>query len=194
MPRLTDTQRVLLSAASRRDDGTLLPLPKRVTIETRALTRVLKTLLKKELVIEQPAATEGIPWRESPDGQRFMLVISPAGIDAIGVKQNGEGPKPDKGARQISKASLRRSMRSPRNQRKSAATIGVRPGTKLALLVEMLRHQNGASITEIGAATGWQSHSVRGAISGAVKKKLGLTVSSKLDNTRGRVYRITEAR
>lgn len=193
MARLTDAQRVLLSAAARRDDGTLLPLPKHVTIETRALTRVLKTLLKKELVIEQPAATEGIPWRESPDGQRFMLVISPAGLDAIGVEQNGEEPKLDKGARQKSKASLRRCMRS-RNQRKFAATIGVRPGTKLALLVEMLRHENGASITEIVAATGWQSHSVRGAISGAVKKKLGLTVSSELENTRGRVYRIAEAR
>ena len=49
-----------------------------------------------------------------------------------------------------------------------------RAGTKQALLVEMLRRPEGATIDEIVAATGWQPHTVRGAFAGALKKRLGL--------------------
>ena len=53
----------------------------------------------------------------------------------------------------------------------------------------MLREKRGASIDQLVKATGWQKHSVRGAISGTVKKKLGLKViSEKTDD--GRIYRI----
>ncbi len=54
-----------------------------------------------------------------------------------------------------------------------------RTGTKQAQLIEMLRAPEGASIDEIVAATGWQPHTVRGAIAGALKKKLGLEVTSE---------------
>ena len=67
----------------------------------------------------------------------------------------------------------------------------VRTGTKQAQLIEMLRAPEGASIDEIVAATGWQPHTVRGAIAGALKKKLGLEVTSEKDSQRGRVYRIS---
>jgi hypothetical protein len=54
----------------------------------------------------------------------------------------------------------------------------------------MLRSTNGATIEAVSKATGWQTHSVRGAISGAIKKKLGLTVTStKTDGVR--TYRIS---
>ena len=66
----------------------------------------------------------------------------------------------------------------------------VRAGTKQAGLIEMLRTTEGASIAEIVAATGWQPHTVRGAIAGALKKKLGLHVTSEKVKGRGRVYRI----
>jgi len=54
-----------------------------------------------------------------------------------------------------------------------------RTGTKQALLIDMLRREKGATIEEVVVATGWQSHTVRGAISGALKKKLGLDVGSE---------------
>ena len=63
-------------------------------------------------------------------------------------------------------------------------------GTKQAKLIEMLRAEDGATIEEITAATGWQSHTVRGAMAGALKKKLGLEVTSEKVDGRGRVYRI----
>ena len=54
----------------------------------------------------------------------------------------------------------------------------------------MLRAPEGATIEEIVAATGWQPHTVRGALAGALKKKLGLEVTSEKVEGRGRVYRI----
>jgi hypothetical protein len=54
----------------------------------------------------------------------------------------------------------------------------------------MLRAPKGASIEEIVKAFGWQPHTVRGAIAGALKKKLGLDVTSEKVDSRGRVYRL----
>jgi hypothetical protein len=64
---------------------------------------------------------------------------------------------------------------------------------KIAVLIGLLRQDGGANIEAMMAATGWQAHSVRGAISGAVKKKLGLTVLSEKTEA-GRLYRIAPER
>ena len=53
-----------------------------------------------------------------------------------------------------------------------------RAGTKQALMIDMLKRPEGATVEQIAAATGWQHHTIRGAISGALKKKLGLTVEA----------------
>ena len=50
------------------------------------------------------------------------------------------------------------------------------PGGKLGILVTMLSRKDGATIADLVAATGWQAHSVRGAMSGALGKKRGLTI------------------
>ncbi len=66
----------------------------------------------------------------------------------------------------------------------------VRPGTKQALLIDLLKRKKGATIEKIVEATGWQPHSVRGAISGTLKKKLGLAVTSEKPGDGPRRYRI----
>ena len=66
----------------------------------------------------------------------------------------------------------------------------IRQGTKLARLIDMLRREHGATVAETVAALGWQAHSVRGAISGALKKKRGLIIQSEMRDGRGRIYRI----
>lgn len=60
-----------------------------------------------------------------------------------------------------------------------APATPVAPKGKLGLLVGLMRRPEGAGIDELTTATGWQPHSVRGAISGAVKKNLGLLVQSQ---------------
>ena len=56
----------------------------------------------------------------------------------------------------------------------------------------MLRAPEGATIEEIMAATAWRAHTVRGAMAGALKKKLGLTITSEKVDGRGRTYRIAD--
>ena len=67
-----------------------------------------------------------------------------------------------------------------------------RDGTKEALLIDMLRRPEGATIAQIIAATGWLAHTVRGAFAGALKKKRGLTVTSAKPEGGERVYRLAD--
>jgi hypothetical protein len=68
--------------------------------------------------------------------------------------------------------------------------IPVRPGTKLAALVVALRRPQGGTNLQLMLATGWQPHSVRGAISGLLRKRLGLKVVLTRNAAGERVYRL----
>ena len=65
--------------------------------------------------------------------------------------------------------------------------------TKQQTCLDLLSRQEGATIEELQAATGWQQHSVRGFLAGAVKKKLGLTLLSEKPDAGPRRYRISNA-
>jgi hypothetical protein len=67
-----------------------------------------------------------------------------------------------------------------------------REGSKKAIVLELLRRPEGATLADIQSATGWQPHSVRGFISGALGKKMGLTVESFKTPEGARAYRIAE--
>jgi hypothetical protein len=202
MARLTDTQLVILSAAARREDGAALPLPSSIRADDKARTAALRGLLKARLLAEQPAARDDAAWREGKDGQRLTLVITDAGRATL-----DDGP--DEKARTAalaSKPSVRkgtakkpapkgtgtRATPKPPKVRKggTAATVTGPSGTKQQAMIDLLHRPGGATIEEAMKATGWQAHSVRGFISGALKKKLGLTVDSEKVEDRGRVYRI----
>ncbi len=64
---------------------------------------------------------------------------------------------------------------------------------KPMILTALLQAPDGATMDAIIAATGWQAHTVRGAMSGALGKKMGLVVTSAKQEGRGRVYRITRS-
>ena len=85
--------------------------------------------------------------------------------------------------------------RAPTATKKGASANSapkMRDNTKQAQVIAMLRSAKGATIEELAKATGWQNHTVRGALAGALKKRLGLNVTSDKDADRGRVYRIAE--
>jgi len=75
--------------------------------------------------------------------------------------------------------------------RKQPAAAAAAPKTKLGQLEGMLRRTEGATIAQIAKALDWQLHSVRGTISGSLKKKQGLTVVGEKAADGERVYRIT---
>ncbi len=195
MPKLNDTQLVILSAAARRQDGTVLPLPRSLKINKAAATTVLKSLLKKGLVAERPAAADEAHWRETRDGGRTALAIADAGLQAISVDADEKTSKQSPSTKPRPKKRSQGAERKPADKPKGRTSPpAVRPGTKQALMIDLLKHKKGATIAEIVAATGWQPHSVRGAISGALKKKLGLAVTSEKVGDGSRVYRIAATR
>ncbi|MEQ9190527.1 MAG: DUF3489 domain-containing protein [Alphaproteobacteria bacterium] len=211
MPNLTDTQRVILAHAAKRDDGAVLLLPASLTLNAGSAKTVLQSLLKKELVDEAPAASSDESWREDEGGQRLTLRISPAGLDAIGIEDCDANTQPAKApttkanrAKSAAKGKPRKATAGPRpgakspgqvkdkSVRKASKAINTdKRNTRQAQLIGLMQRKNGATIAELMTVTGWQAHSVRGAISGSLKKKLGLPVTSEVIEGRGRVYRIT---
>ena len=174
MTKLTDTQAVILSAASQRTDRFALPLPK--SLKGGAAHKVVNALVDKGLLKEVRANRKmnDPVWRENDEGQILTLVITDAGFQAIGIEIE---PKKAKTAKPDAKA--------PATERKT------RDGTKQSLMIELLKRPGGATLAEIVEATGWQAHTVRGAMAGALKKKLGLEIISERTEERGRVYSLS---
>lgn len=62
--------------------------------------------------------------------------------------------------------------------------------TKTAVVLDLLRQKDGATIGDIARVTGWQNHSIRGFLSGTIGKKMGLTLDSVKTEAGERSYRI----
>lgn len=192
MPKLTDSQLVILATAAERQDGAVLPPAKSLKLNTGAVTTVLKSLLKRDLLAERPADKDDAVWREA-DGRPMTLAITDAGREAIGVEPEAApsaAPAPLTTASAPSPA--KKSQKPSTGRAAPKAKSGTKSGTKQEKLIALLRRKRGATIAEVGAEIGWQDHSIRGAISGDLKKKRGLAVTSEVENGRGRVYRIAE--
>ena len=197
MPKLTDTQLIVLATAAKRDDGSLLPLPKKLKLNDDTKSATLKKLIRQKLAAEQPVAAGAAGWREE-DGQRLMLTITPAGLRAIGVQPSDGAPggvpivgrTPSGKGRKVAARASKTPGTSTARLKSDDSRVGAQPGTKQAKLIERLRRPKGASIAEMMKATGWQAHSVRGVMSGALKKKLGLAIVSEKNDGGERRYRI----
>jgi DNA-binding transcriptional regulator GbsR (MarR family) len=78
----------------------------------------------------------------------------------------------------------------PKSQAQEELVAFPSPG-KVGQLIALLLRPGGATLAQMQEATGWQAHSVRGAMSGSIKKKLGLNIVSEKAEA-GRTYRIIE--
>ena len=193
MPKLTDTQLVILSAAARRQDRAVLPLPKSLRIKGGAVAKTLEGLRKKGLLEEKPAARNAAAWREGEDGRRMMLVITDAGLQAIGVDADEKTGKQSRSTKTRAKK-----RRGGIVQKPTAATpkgkesqTAVRPGTKQALLIDLLKRRKGATIEAIVETFDWLPHTARAALTRLRQK--GLAIERVRQNGVSR-YRIVEDR
>lgn len=194
MTTLTDTQRVILSAASQRTDRLALPLPK--SLKGGAAHKVINALIGKGLLREVKANRQlgDAVWREGGEGQGLTLIITDAGLEAIGIE-----PRLPRSASQAAThgedteatGAIPDTAHGPATPATPAQGRKTRKGTKQALIISMLRRPEGASIAEIANASGWLHHTIRGMIAGALRKKLGLDIASTKDDERGRVYRLS---
>ena len=71
-----------------------------------------------------------------------------------------------------------------------ATSPTIRPGTKLAAIIDAMRRPGGATIAQMMAGTGWRAHTIRGAISGMVRKRFGYEVVTEKGTDGQRAYRI----
>jgi hypothetical protein len=166
--QLSDTQTALLATAVARTDRMAFPVT--LPIKGGAVGNVLRSLLRRGLLEEVAAADDQTIWRCDEAGQPVTLRASAAGILLLGSTVEQEA--------QVEESSVEETIRVP-----------PRRGAAQEAMLGLLRRAEGATIADMQAATGWQPHSVRGALSGVVAKKLGHTVVSTKEE-RGRVYRI----
>lgn len=174
MTKLSDTQLVILTAASQRPDRLVLPLP--ANLKGGAATKVVDSLTAKGLV-EEVDAKRGEPvWRETGDGHGVTLVATDAAFAALGIvgETGSDGVSEEDAAADMADAS-----ETPPTGAQVAPVRKTRSGTKQGALIALMSRPEGATADQIAEATGWQKHTIRGAIAGALKKKLGLTITAE---------------
>lgn len=190
MTKLSDTQTIILSRAAQNEGRIALPLPE--NLRGGAAAKVVGAMISKGFLEEVDADMRNgeTIWRETGDGHGVTLVATDAGLAAIGIEPEDANTAPASATDAPTKESAPDTATKPDVATKARTP---REGTKQATLIAMLRAPDGATIEEIMAATGWQSHTVRGAMAGALKKKLGLEVTSEKVEDRGRVYKLPVA-
>ena len=88
------------------------------------------------------------------------------------------------------KTAQRANHHSKSKARRAAKILSVRRGSKTAKILALLQRPGGASLAQLQKATGWQAHSVRGFLSGALKKKMGLRIDSAKAAEGERTYHV----
>ena len=186
--KLTDTQLVLLSAASQRDDGLLIPP---ASIKGPALAAALKALLRCGLVAAVGGERDRPGWPTDERGRPVEARITRAGLAALGItpeadeealptraakrraarKPNGAGPAPAGGERSP----------APIQAEPATAQAAARSGTKQALVIGLLSREHGAALDDLIAATGWLPHTTRAALTGLRRKGYALERSKDAD-------------
>ena len=168
MPNLSDTQAILLSAASQRESGSLLPLPTSLKPgggTSKAVDALLTRSLAEEHETSDPAAV-----RRTDGDVRFGIFITTAGLSAIGVEPqvgafDSGGPVDD-------------TLFEPARTSKTAAVLA------------LLGRPAGATLPELIEATGWLPHTTRAALTGLRKKGHVLGRTKRDDAT---CYRLVSA-
>jgi hypothetical protein len=160
MPKLNDTQMILLSAASQHDAGSFYPLPVALAGTGERTTNAIASLVKHGLAAEQETEHAGCIHRVDGD-IGYGMFITEAGLAAIGV---GEAPV-------------------------AAPAFAAKPATqtKSATVIALLEREDGATMSELIAATSWLPHTTRAALTGLRKKGHVIERSKRADET---CYRI----
>lgn len=170
---LNPNQQAILQHAVRDSGGKIVWFPEHIKGGARA--KVLEGLFKRALI--------------TPDGDDW--VVAAEGYDALEIPRPGALPStitlddPElESAVTTAEASWQTAKDKPHR---------TRPDSKQALVIEMLKRPEGATIAQIMEATQWQQHTCRGTLAGTLKKRLGLTITSSKEAGSQRIYRIESA-
>ena len=175
--KLTDTELLLLSAASQREDHYLtLPSGARLASVKKTAAKLLTAGLVREVRARKYAPV----WRrDESDDQAFALKLTAAGLKAIAAgldagdeeaqrkTQGDEVVKLEQMAREIDGADA---VPGPESSGELSKPHTPRSGTKIGAVIEMLGRNAGATVDELVAATGWLPHTTRAVLTGLRKR------------------------
>ncbi len=159
--KLTDTQLVILSTASKAEMPLGTEAFANLKAKGAALTGVINRLIKRGLLKETRVKVSEPVWRKDASGRAKALVITADGLAALGVEEGAseaETPQSESGNKAGAARNGADDMATPRS------------GTKQARLVELLNGDHGASITDLTETLGWLPHTVRAALTGLRKR------------------------
>lgn len=162
MAKLSDIQILLLTTAATREDGSVLPPSDLLGELSTPVRKAIENLLWRKFIEEVATSSPDQVWR-SEGGQQIGLAITTAGKAAIAPDAN------------------------TLTETKSAAP---RPATKIATVLNLLQRRGGATLNEIGEATGRLPHTTRAALTG-LRKKGHAIARERRDNVS--CYRVSEA-
>jgi hypothetical protein len=147
MTKLSETQTAVLTAGAQRPGGIALPLPNGLAgaAAKMAVSRMITLDWLQE--VEASMRRAELLWRETDDGHGTTLVVTDAGLLAIGIEPV------------VVKTSV--ASRGGASAQPDVKHPTLRTGTKQALLIAILQRPDGATMAEIIAATGWQAGSQR---------------------------------
>lgn len=159
MPKLSDTQAILLVHAAQRDGASLYPLPQSLADAGARVTKAIASLIKQSLVEERETSDKDAVHRTDGD-IRYGLFVTSSGLAAVNISVDGDrvADAPTQAAPQ------------PARQNKSE------------LVKTLLERPDGATLPELIEVTGWLPHTTRAALTGLRKK--GMTIERfKRDDT-----------
>lgn len=181
---LSTAHLAILSHAAAQPNGLALPTPAEIKPKGAALRRMLESLVRSGYLREQRASRDDAEWRIDEKRKRLTLAITEAGMAVLGpfaesscVAPVEQDPEPE--------------QTTAVYHTEAGERIAPRANTKTEVATALLRQDDGATLPELMAVTGWQAHSVRGFLSGTVRKKLGLTLVSEISGDGARRYRVT---
>ncbi len=192
MTKITEAQRDLLTQAAADPEG---------VVDAPEDSKISRPLIKNGLAISLPVTGGASRLVITTAGRVLLGEAEAASASQAAPEEHTPEPEPSgaaEGAGEAASPPVSAGSEdaadcegnAPDAERTAAAKPAL--GGKLGKLAELLQRPAGATLEEMVAATGWQTHSVRGAMSGGLKKKQGLAITStKTDGTR--VYRIVAA-
>lgn len=161
--KLNDLQLIVLSTASQRDDGSVLPPAESIAKDEKRVSAAIPQLLKRGFIEEVPIKDRRLAWREEAE-QAIGLAITDLGRTII-TPQAGD----------LQTAPKAKSMK---NKGAQAART-----SKASIVLGLLQRPEGATLTELVDATGWLPHTTRAALTGLRKKGHVLEKSKRADAT-----------
>jgi hypothetical protein len=159
---LSATQTQVLQHAALTTEGRLLWFPE--NLKGGAKAKVLGSLSKRDLITSQ-----GPDW-----------FIATAGYAALGLSRRAP----------VTLAALDAVIANANANEQAAAEPTQRTPSKQAQVLALLQRDEGATLQQMCALTNWQAHTMRGALAGSFKKKLGLVITSSKDAGGERIYRL----